>query len=172
MRKKRELNEGATYHVIARINRNEFILRAHAIKVMLLQTISRARKKYDFELINICIMDNHIHMMIKPSSYESLSRIMQWILSVFAVRYNRTFSLKGHVWYDRFKSKIIRSLRQFIATFDYIDENPVKAGIAVTTDKYPYGGMALMANGVSGVLGPPSLLVQLLFPGFCNPRIE
>jgi len=35
---------------------------------------------------------------------------MQWILGVFAQKYHRTFDLHGHVWYDRFRSKIIMIL--------------------------------------------------------------
>ncbi len=172
MRKTRDIREGATYHVVARANRNEFILQSDAIKEMFLDTVSRARKKYDFHLINVCIMDNHIHLLIKPSNRENLSKIMQWILSVFAMRYNRTFSLRGHVWYDRFKSKIVDSLRQFIATFEYIDENPVRAGIVERAVDYHYGGLSLMRAAVGGILSPPSLLVRMLFPHFRKPDLD
>ena len=164
MRKIRQIRVGATYHVVARANRNEFILQYDAVKQMFLDTISRAKAKYDFQLINVCIMDNHFHLLIKPAELENISRIMQWILSVFALKYNRAFALKGHVWYDRFKSKIVWSFRQFIATFKYIDDNPVKAGIVERASAYRYGGAYLMHTGLAGILGPPSRVVQMFFP--------
>ncbi len=68
-------------------------------------------------------MDNHIHFILKPLKNESLSSIMQWVLGVFAQKYNRTFDQHGHVWYDRFKSKIIKDFRQYLHTFIYISNN-------------------------------------------------
>ena len=63
---------------------------------------------------------------------------MQWILSVFAIWFNKKFGLIGHVWYDRFKSKIIRSYRQYLATFLYIANNPVSADIVKKATDYKY----------------------------------
>ncbi|TVQ26237.1 MAG: transposase [Spirochaetaceae bacterium] len=157
---------GATYHVMARANRREFILRADEMKDLFIATVRRAKRKYNFRVINICIMSNHFHLMIEPDRTESLSRIMQWILSVFAVSYNREFSLEGHVWYDRFKSKVVSSLRQFMATFSYINENPVKAGIVAVAHQYPYGGVALVRDGPRRTIDSPDTLVALLFPEF------
>jgi len=171
MRRARKITAGATYHVVARANRREFILRSDAMKQMFLETVQRAKKKYVFHLVNVCIMDNHFHLMIEPGKDESLSRIMQWILSVFALRYNRAYSLEGHVWYDRFKSKVIGSLRQFIATFRYISDNPVKAGLVERAIEYRYGGPALVRDGPGGILAVPSMLVQLLFPEFRCTRL-
>jgi hypothetical protein len=65
---------------------------------------------------------------------------MQWILSVFAIHYNKRANIKGHVWYDRFKSIIINSLQQFISTFKYITNNPIKAGLCSSASEYKYCG--------------------------------
>jgi putative transposase len=138
---------------------------------MFLETVRRAKEKYSFRIINVCVMDNHFHLMIEPGRDESLSKIMQWILSVFARQFNRAFSLQGHVWYDRFKSKIVSSLRQFMATFAYIDENPVRAKLAARSTDYPYCGRTLIRAGPRALVDPPSRLVELLFPGFHRPRL-
>ncbi|HOV13940.1 MAG TPA: hypothetical protein PK771_06630, partial [Spirochaetota bacterium] len=49
--------------------------------------------------------------IIKPDPKNkdkySLSKIMQWLLGTFAVRYNKKTKQKGKVWYDRYKSEII-----------------------------------------------------------------
>lgn len=162
MRPRRRLVPGATYHVIARINRREFILSAPSIKELLLGVILRAKKRFSFELTTLCIMDNHVHFMIRPGNDSSLSQIMQWILSVFALRYNRLFSIKGHVWYDRFKSVVVTSLRQYIATFEYICDNPVRAGLASLRKQYRYGPWGLIRYGPTGLIDEPSPLVRAL----------
>lgn len=162
MRKRRLTSPGATYHVVARANRQEFILRDPRTKDLLLQTIQRCHGKYDFELSSICIMDNHIHLMIRPDSDESLSAIMQWMLSVFAIRFNKSNGITGHVWYDRFKSRIVHNRQQLISTFRYIYENPIRAKMVSDGHAYRYGTVALMTHGPPGVVVAPESLLTLL----------
>ena len=119
MRKRREIREGWSYHVTARINRQEFLFESDTIKEMFMVILKRTKEKYSFILKNFCIMNNHIHFILKPLHGYNLSKIMQWVLSVFAQKYNKTFGLKGHVWYDRFKSKIIVSFKQYLNTYIY-----------------------------------------------------
>ena len=171
MRKPRKTRVGGIYHVVARANRREFILRSAHVKRMFLETVQRAKTKHSFRIINMCVMDNHFHLMIEPAREESLSKIMQWILSLFARRFNRAYSLQGHVWYDRFKSKIVWSLRQFMATFGYIDENPVRAELVANSRDYPYGGRAFIRAGPGVLVDHPARLVQLLFPAFRLARL-
>lgn len=162
MRRPRFIVAGAEYHVVARANRGEFIFRTDQIKGLFLRIVKRAKKKYAFSIRNFCIMSNHIHFLIKPGQDESLSRIMQWILSVFAQAFNRIFGFKGHVWYDRFRSVVIGSLRQFIATFLYITENPVAAGIVENENEYHYSGVRHIRDGDFSIVDPPDARVSLL----------
>ncbi|MDA3949601.1 MAG: transposase [Spirochaeta sp.] len=164
MRKPRSLVAGAEYHVVARSNRREFIFSTPQMKGLMLDIVQRAKQKYSFTIRNFCIMGNHVHFLIRPGEGVSLSRIMQWILSVFASTYNRIFGYLGHVWHDRFKSVVIGSLRQFIATFAYITDNPVKAGIVRRAIDYRYNGVRHIRDVDWSVVEPPDDLVRLLFP--------
>ncbi len=156
---------------MARANRREYILASSIVKAMFIGILIRARSKFDFTVVNICIMENHFHLMIRPGKEESLSRIMQWILSCFALRFNRHYGIHGHVWYDRFKSFVIGSLRQFQRTFAYISENPVRAGLAATAGEYKYNGLSLIRDGPWRVVDPPTEVVRLLFPDFTSPQL-
>ena len=141
MRQPRQLEKGATYHVTGKINRDESIFDEEEFKSIFLEVVKRAKKKYDFEITNFCVMHNHIHFMIKPLGESSLSRIMQWILSVFAVIYNKAKGYSGHVWKGRFFSKILDSLAYFVNTFRYICNNPVAFGFVTNACDYKYGGL-------------------------------
>ena len=164
MRKRRELKEGASYHVYARINRQEYLLQAIFIKKMFMTILKRAKQKYSFQISNYCIMNNHIHFILKPMNNESLSAIMRWILGVFAQTYNRRFNLHGHVWYDRFKSKVIIDFRQYLHTFVYISNNPVKAGIVGFPTDYPFSGIFYLQKGLSGIMErPPNKVLKILW---------
>ncbi len=106
-------------------------------------------------------MDNHIHLLIKPGKGENLSRIMQWILGVFAKGYNKYYNLKGHVWYDRFNSKIIENFQQLLATFRYICNNPVKAEMVETPEEYLYGALWYIRHNLFDIVEPPDLSIKI-----------
>jgi len=162
MRKPRELVEGASYHVFARANRQEMIFVTAEIKDLFLDTVRKAKRKFRFSINNFCIMGNHFHMIIKPLDSYDLSRIMQWILSMFAREYNKKFGYTGHVWYDRFSSKAIRSFHQFLLTFLYIANNPVKAGIVRAATDYKYNGITYFQKGKLSILERPPNKDQVL----------
>ncbi|MBN1525774.1 MAG: transposase [Spirochaetales bacterium] len=172
MRKPRQLREHAKYHVTARANRQEMIFHSEVIKQLFLETISRAKRKFNFTIYHFCIMGNHIHFILQPHKGQNLSRIMQWILSVFAVRFNSTFKLKGHVWYDRFTSKIIESVRQFISTFEYITHNPQKANLVKDIFLYEYCALNHYKHSNYKIVDPPDTLLLLLFPQYMMQQLQ
>ena len=155
MRKNRELRKGAKYHVSAKINRNEHIFEPDQIKNLFMEIVKRSKKKYNYSIENFVIMNNHIHFIIKPHENESLSKIMQWILSVFARYYNKIHNLVGHVWRGRFWSKIIDDIKQFIDTFNYISDNPVKADMVKNAQDYIYGGLYYILKGIFDIVDRP-----------------
>ena len=141
MRKKRELREGALYHVTARANRSELFMESPEIKALFISIIIRAKDRFNFILYNFCIMGNHFHFIIRPGKGESLPKIMHWIMFVSAISYNKKRGVKGHLWGDRYYSKVLNSLNQFLRAFRYIDHNPVKAKLVKIAREWKHGGL-------------------------------
>jgi putative transposase len=164
MRKPRELQEGARYHVTARANRKEMILDQAAMKELFLWVVKRAKAKYNFHIENFCIMGNHFHFIIRPLYGESLSAIMRWILSVFAMAFNRIKGYTGHVWGDRFFSRILANIREFLQIFEYIDNNPVKACQVDDRREWRYGGLGHCRSGCREIIDGAYDWILLLFP--------
>lgn len=166
MRRPRTLVENARYHVTAQINAGEFLLEDKKIKELFKQVIknTKNKKKYRFIMETFTIMGNHVHFQIKPRKGCCLSRIMQSLLGSFAIRYNKICRRKGHVWYDRFHSTIIETFTQYINTFRYINENPVKAGIVKRAEDYPHGGLWLIKRKIFDIVDPPNSILKRHFP--------
>ena len=164
MRKPRKLQDGARYHVTARANRKEMIFDPDPVKDLFLSVIKRAHRKYDFRIENFCVMDNHFHLIIQPRNGANLSAIMQWIMSVFAMAYNRSRGITGHVWGNRFFSRIIDSLKDFLQIFDYIDGNPVRANRVTDPQDWPHGGLAHIRQGRRDIIEEPQEWIPWLFP--------
>ena len=164
MRKNRQLQEGAKYHVTARINRGERIFLVEDDREMFIGVLKRAKKKYNFTLVNFCIVGNHIHLLIKPGTGESLSRIMQWLLGVFAQMWNRKHNLSGHLWGDRFFSRIISGFLDQMRVFLYIDNNPVAAGLVKNPSQWKHGGLWHHKKGLTEIISLADPLVLEYFP--------
>ena len=126
------------------------------MKELFLTVLRRAKGKYKFKLTTFCIVGNHIHFMMRPEENESLSRIMQWIPATFAINFN-----------DGFHSTVIESFRQYVKTFEYIADNPIKAELVKASKNYSYGGVQNLQKVVYELLEPPNLILKLMFPEVC-----
>lgn len=130
------------------------VFRSSAMKTLFLEVLAKAKRKYSFRLENFCVMGNHFHFIIQPGPRESLSSIMHWIMGVSAMVWNRANRLTGHLWADRYSSKVLASLTQFLQVFQYVNENPVRAGLCLQPELWEFGGLWHRSHGITGVLDP------------------
>lgn len=155
MRRARKKRRGATYHVFSRAVRGERIFDLPGAKEMFMEVIRRAKEKFNFEMYNFCIMGSHYHCIMKPLGDEDISKIKQWIKSVFARQFNKTYGYFGHVFAERFKSVIIASFKQYLETFIYVAMNPVKARLVESATDYEYSGITFLKKGLLDILERP-----------------
>ena len=66
---------------------------------------------------------------------------MQWILGVFATRYNKKLNLHGKVWYDRFKSEIIKTTNNIKDFLNRLNNNIKKFKITNDINNYRFSGI-------------------------------
>jgi len=64
---------------------------------------------------------------------------MQLIKGGFSYRIRKELGYQGEVWQRGYSEVRIRDRRGFLKHRDYIDQNPIRAGLANTADEYPYG---------------------------------
>jgi REP element-mobilizing transposase RayT len=66
--------------------------------------------------------------------------MLKWIKMVFAIRWNKKHHKTGHFWGDRFFSREIKDEKDFWTVFEYIDQNPVVAGLVKKPEEWQYSG--------------------------------
>jgi putative transposase len=152
MRKKRNLVEGAAYHVTSRTNdKNQTFACAIGKKIMLL-VLRDAKEKFGFSLRNFCIMPTHIHLLIIPSPGGTLSQIMHWIKTNSAKRWNRIHGSSDHLWGQRYFARIITDPGDYFLVMDYIDRNPLKAGLTPSIGDWDTSGAYYIKNNLPGLV--------------------
>jgi REP element-mobilizing transposase RayT len=89
-RNKRRRSETGIYHVMQRGNERKNIFQDEEDKTRYLETIGQIKQGQRFNLYAYCLMDNHIHLMIKEET-EEIGKIMQRIAVSYAFYYNQKY---------------------------------------------------------------------------------
>lgn len=128
-RKPRTKSRSGIYHIMLRGINRQIIFEDEQDKYRLLETIERFKEISKFEIYSFCLMDNHVHLLIKETE-ESISKIIQRISSSYVYWYNNKYERSGHLFQERFKSENVETVPYFFTVLRYIHQNPLKAGIA------------------------------------------
>jgi putative transposase len=90
-----------------------------------------------YELVAFSIMNNHVHILLKP--LESLRKVMQILKGASAKRINEILGKNGKFWADDYYDKAIRDEKHFSIVYEYIKNNPLKIGEAEASLPRFYG---------------------------------
>jgi putative transposase len=91
-----------------------------------------------FKLHDFVVMPDHFHVLLTVDGNTSIERAVQLIKGGYPFRRNTELGLSGEIWPPGFSEVRIRDGKSFLAHKKYIDENPVKAGLAKSAEEYPY----------------------------------
>ncbi len=91
-----------------------------------------------YKLIDWCIMPNHVHVLIHMIGETSLSNIVKHWKAPTAIVINRLAGRKGSLWMTDYHDRFIRDMDHFYHAKTYIRNNPVKAGLCETAEKWVF----------------------------------
>lgn len=97
------------------------------------------------------VMPNHVHILMTLPGETSLETGMQLIKGNFSFRAGKELGFRGEVWQRGFSDVRVIDEESFKTHLDYIDSNPVKAGLATSLQEYPYGSAYLKKQKSMGL---------------------
>ncbi|MDR3585382.1 MAG: transposase [Desulfosporosinus sp.] len=151
-RAQRVKGEFSTYHVVQRGNEKKKIFRDNEDKVKFLETLSKAKEKYNFLLYAYCLMDNHIHLLVNDNGND-ISKLMKSINVSYVSYFNRAYQRCGHLFQDRFKSEVVKDDRYLLEVSRYIHNNPVKAKMVERADEFKWSSYNIYSGKAEDELG-------------------
>src|SRR5699024_4340473 len=95
-RKLRKKSMNRIYDIMLRGVKQQIIFEDREDRVRLLRTISKCKKVSKFELYAYCLMNNHVHLLIKETE-ESISKVVQRISTGYVLWYNNKYERSGHL---------------------------------------------------------------------------
>jgi REP element-mobilizing transposase RayT len=136
-RTERQKSKTAIYHIWFRGINRQRIFEEDTDYYQFLEILESVKKRSGFSLYAYCLMDNHVHLLIKENA-EPISTIVKRLGARYVFWYNRKYKRCGHLFQDRYKSDAIEDDAHFIVVLRYILQNPVRAGICGRADEYKW----------------------------------
>ena len=72
---------------------------------------------------------------------------MHTLHSLYATNFNLKYGRVGHLFQSRYGSNRIWSPGRFDLAVEYIEHNPVEAGLSRTAEDWPWGSASVLASG-------------------------
>ncbi|MDR2051993.1 MAG: transposase [Treponema sp.] len=107
MRKLRELKQGVWYEIHTQINNREPLFCEDTAREIFSRVFHEAELRFVFEIRGLSYEGDLLKFYIRPEDGLQLPEIMKWMKQTFAQRYNRWAGWIGHVWGDRYWSRIL-----------------------------------------------------------------
>ena len=94
-----------------------------------------------YHLIEWSIMPNHLHVLIQVKREHSLATIIHSWKSFTAHAANKILKRTGPFWNADYFDRYIRDEKHYWSTIEYIQLNPVKAGLVNSPDDWEWSGL-------------------------------
>jgi putative transposase len=133
-KKKRITKAGIAYHAFNRANGKLRIFKKDLDFIAFENVLAEGVERFDIRLSGYCIMSNHWHMLLWPANDKALPDFMHWVTLTHAKRWHAAHGTTGigHLYQNRYKSFPIQNNWRYLKAMQYIESNPLRAGIVKT----------------------------------------
>lgn len=161
MRLGRVVAPGIPHHITQRGNRRQqtfFCAEDYQAYLALMEDWCRSCA---VEVWAYCLMPNHVHVIAVPDSEDGLRRAIGEAHRRYTRRVNFREGWRGHLWQGRFASCAMDE-PYLLAAARYIEQNPVRAGLAERPWEYPWSSARAHVAGRDDSLVKAAPLLKLV----------
>ena len=125
------------HHITQRGNRREDVFFDDDDRTIYLNWLGEYAAKFDVEVAAYCLMSNHVHLILIPSTEDGLQKLLKPLHMRYAQRLNRARLQQGHIWQGRYFSSALDH-DYFRAALRYVERNPVRARMVEKAEDYQW----------------------------------
>ena len=138
LRKGRISIPGAYYHIIICTHQRRQVLADKKVASIIFKAFDWLEAENRLEWICIMVMPDHLHTVIKLEEGQTLSKVLHSMKRYTAREINKHLSRDGTFWQKGYTDWGIRKEATLNATLRYCYANPVRKGLVVRAQDYPY----------------------------------
>lgn len=140
MRKRRRFYRGAVNHIYQRTADGGILFYCLEDYIVFFTIFSVcARSSADIQVLALCLMYDHFHLLLRTSDIQKLSDFMERTTSWFAREYNLQVGRKGRLFQKNFGSAPKWDDKSVISAINYVGNNPVEKRLCLKAEEYRWG---------------------------------
>ena len=139
-RVRRTFQPGLVWHITHRCHNRAFLLKFERDRMRWKHWLFEARKRYGLSILNFIATSNHVHLLIRDTGSDTITRGLQLAAGRTAQEFNLRKSRKGAFWEDRYFATAVETDRHLIQCLVYIDLNMVRAGVVRHPSEWKVSG--------------------------------
>lgn len=133
---------GLVSHITQRAAGKEPLFLEDSDYLTMLSLLRESRERFDLCYYALCLMPNHVHLLIKPGQ-KNLAQAMRFIFSRYAAKFNYKYERKGHLFGGPYRQAICLDSTYLLTASIYIHLNPVHAGAVEQANAYRWSSSSL-----------------------------
>ncbi len=143
-------NPGHVFHVMNRATRGQVLFRDPGDYQSFQALLARELRERATRMLGYCLMPNHFHMALWPSTAEQISRFMQRLCATHARRLHRKRGTSGcgAVYQSRFKAVPVHTETYFYRVLRYIERNAARADLCDRADDWAWSSASAAGRGL------------------------
>lgn len=141
------LYDGCYAHIISRSIRKLEILNDDEDFKTFLEALLRLKREHGFKIYHYCLMHTHFHLAVAVPDVQKFSRAIQKLKNLYACRFHTKYKISGPIWRERYRSLLIENEPYLYACGQYIESNPIRAGIVGEGKDWKYSSSRYYSDG-------------------------
>jgi putative transposase len=145
--------DGQTYFITSNTYDRQTLFRYETFAKLFIETLYEYRRQSKYQIHPFVVMPEHFHLLLTPARGVTIERALQLIKGGYSYRVKTELHRSFEVWQPGFTDRRVR-VGEYGRMVEYIEQNPVKAGLVKNAKDYPYGS----ASGLFDLDPAPSYL--------------
>jgi putative transposase len=148
------------HHVTQRGNRRERVFFGDDDYRLYRDLLREACDKAGVGVWAYCLMPNHVHLILAPSTADGLARALGKAHRRYSAFVNARLRVTGHLFQSRFGS-VVMDEEHLMAAARYVALNPVRARLVERAEDWPWSSArAHLESRSDGLVDPAPLLAR------------
>lgn len=134
-----DIQDGSrTFFVTSKTSLGGAILQTERMANLFIDVLRTYVAAKRFKLHDFVVMPNHFHLQLTLNENITVEKAVQLIKGNFSYRAKKELGYQREIWQPGFSDERVWDRESFVRHRKYIDDNPVKAGLADSAENYPY----------------------------------
>ncbi len=146
MKRRRRFVDGECNHIYQRTLNGYNIFYDREDYLVFYMILSTSAKKFKVRILQMCLMVDHIHILLEADSCKEMADFVRYYTSVFVREYNDSIGREGQMMYKSFGSAPKKGEKKTRSAIVYIGNNPVEKKMCANAEDYRWNFIAYLDN--------------------------